>query len=67
MPSSKEKQKREEFEKNLELQKNQILKDMKNTQSNINKQSKDGSRKSIKVNDIDINLDDLDMNKLTHD
>ncbi len=48
MPSSKEKQKREEFEKNLELQKNQILKDMKNTQSNINKQSKDGSRKSIK-------------------
>ena len=67
MPSSKEKQKREEFEKNLELQKNQILKDMKNTQSNFNKQSKDGSRKSIKVNDIDINLDDLDMNKLTHD
>lgn len=67
MPSSKEKQKREEFEKNLELQKNQILKDMKNTESNINKQSKDGSRKSIKVNDIDINLDDLDMNKLTHD
>ena len=67
MPSSKEKQKREEFEKNLELQKNQILKDMKNTQSNINKQSNDGSRKSIKVNDIDINLDDLDMNKLTHD
>ena len=33
----------------------------------MNKQSKDGSRKSIKVNDIDINLDDLDMNRLTHD
>lgn len=40
---------------------------MKNTQTNMNKQSKDGSRKSIKVNDIDVNLDDLDMNRLTHD
>ena len=40
---------------------------MKNTHTNINKQNKEGSRKSIKVNDIDINLDDLDMNKLTHD
>ena len=27
----------------------------------------DGSRKSIKVNDIDIDLDDLDMKRLTHD
>ena len=27
----------------------------------------DGSRKSIKVNDIDIDLDDLDMKRLTQD
>lgn len=38
---------------------------MNESKAQIQKSMASGSRKSIKINDIDINLDDLDMNKLT--
>ena len=40
---------------------------MKATSNSIAQQNKQGSRKSIRVNDIEVNLDELDMNRLTHD
>lgn len=40
---------------------------MKKTEESINHAMMEGSRKSIIVNDIDIDLDDLDMKRLTQD
>jgi len=37
---------------------------MEQSQKNVNQSIADGSRKSIKINNIDVNLDDLDMKKL---
>lgn len=64
-PENEEKRNRDEYDRRLEESKKQILKDMNESKAAIQKSMASGSRKSIKINDIDINLDDLDMNKLT--
>ena len=38
---------------------------MKSSEFSMKQAGTEGSRKSIKVNDIDIDLDDLDMKRLT--
>jgi len=64
-PENEDKRNRDDYDKRLEESKKQILKDMNESKAQIQKSMASGSRKSIKINDIDINLDDLDMNKLT--
>jgi hypothetical protein len=64
-PEGEDKRNRDDYDKRLEESKKQILKDMNESKAQIQKSMASGSRKSIKINDIDINLDDLDMNKLT--
>lgn len=51
---------KDNYDKQYEKSKQQVLRDMKNSEKNMSlNQSK------VKINDIDIDLDDLDMKKLT--
>lgn len=51
-----------EYDSNYDKAKKQVLKDMKATEANM---SLNQERKSVKINNVDVNLDELDMRKLT--
>ena len=64
-PVITEKKRREEYDKQMEKQKQQVIKDMRESQKNMSMQEGKNVNRSIRYNDIDINLDDIDMGKLT--
>ena len=49
-----------DYERKIQESKKQVIKDMKNSQMNMSM-----GRGSVKINDMDVSLQDIDMKKLT--
>ena len=57
--------KQKKYDRQLHESKKQILKDMKRSEQNMSMQG--SSKRQIQINNVSIDLDDLDMKKLTHE
>ena len=55
-------ERRKQYDKQYERSKRQVLKDMKASEANM---SLNQERKSVKINNVDVNLDEIDMRQLT--
>jgi len=56
------KKRRLEYERQIKEQKKQVMNDIKNSQLNMSL-----GRESIKINDVEMNIKDVDMQKLTRE
>ena len=55
-------ERKQQYDKQYERSKRQVLKDMKASEANM---SLNQERKSVKINNMDVNLDEIDMRQLT--
>lgn len=62
--TTEELKKKLEFEARMLEQKDQVLREMRETQRVIHEQAKE-KKKQIKINNVEMNLEDLDLRKLT--
>jgi len=66
--SEAERRRRSEYNRTLDESRKQILKDMDESQKNMSqRQSGDGGARAVQISGTAVNLDDLDMKKLTHE
>ena len=57
--------KQKKYDRQLHESKKQILKDMKQSEANMSLAG--SSKRQVQINNMSIDLDDLDMKKLTHE